>query len=71
MTYLAFFYQIKITQSKSWGINNLKQLLVCFAELYWRRIEEGDSSQEVKLTRLLQQMEISEGFKKMIEKNLK
>jgi hypothetical protein len=38
MAYLVFYFQLKTTHSKAWGIQNLQELLVCFAELYWRRI---------------------------------
>lgn len=71
MTYLAFYFQVKATQTKAWSIHNLQQLLVCYAELYWKRVEGVEASQETKVVRLLQHMEISEGFKKMVSQTLK
>jgi hypothetical protein len=38
MAYVAFYYQIQLTNAKCWGLHNLQELLVCFAELHWRRI---------------------------------
>lgn len=71
MVYLVFFHQLTISHTNSWGIQEFKKLLICIAELYWRRSEDGPATQEAKLLRLLQHMEVSEGFKKMVDKTLK
>ena len=56
MTYLAFYYQLEISRSKVWALHNLQELIVCFAELYWKKIEDRECSQEEKVFRLLQHM---------------
>jgi hypothetical protein len=71
MIYLAFFQLLKVNGSQSWGLLDLQKLIVSIAELYWRRSENKNANQLEKLVRLLQHMETSEGFKKMVDKALK
>jgi hypothetical protein len=46
-------------------------MLVCVGELYWRRVEAEERGQEEKVVLVLQQMELSPGFKRMQDKALK
>jgi hypothetical protein len=71
MVYLAFFQLLKINNSLSWGLLDFQKLIIALAELYWRRNDENNVRQEEKVLRLLQHMETSEGFKRMIDKTLK
>jgi hypothetical protein len=50
---------------------DFQKLIIALAELYWRRNDENNVRQEEKVLRLLQHMETSEGFKRMIDKTLK
>lgn len=56
MVYLTFFQLLKSNQSLSWGLVDFQKLIVALAELYWRRNDESNASQEEKVIRLLQRM---------------
>ena len=72
MAYLVFFHLLRHkSDQRKYDINDLKRLIICIAELHWRRTETEVGSQEEKAVRVLQQMEVSTGFQKMVDKSLK
>lgn len=72
LAYLIFFSLLrKKEDSRKYSLDDLKRMLICVAELNWRKTEETEGSQEEKITRLLQYMELSEGFRKMVDQTLK
>jgi hypothetical protein len=71
MTYLIFLYLLRARDSHGYDLDDFKKMLIFIAEIYWRRVEGEDRGQEQKITLVLQQMELSTGFKKMVDKTLK
>ncbi len=72
IAYLAFCHlQRSKTNSSRYEVEDFKRMLVCVGELYWRRVEGEERGQEEKVLLVLQQMELSPGFKRMQDKALK
>jgi hypothetical protein len=73
LIYKAFAYLVflLISREGGWGLEQFKRLLVCVAELHWRKNEEEAAAQETKVIRLLQIMEVSQGFRRLAEKTVK
>lgn len=72
-TFLVFFYlfgERKINPIKC-DFEDLKKIIIYIAELNWRRNQNVEVKQEEKLVRILHQMELSTGFKKIVDKTLK
>ena len=57
MTYLVFFYLVKTKDNpRKYGLEDFKNILICIAELYWRKIDSKENSQEEKVLLIMQQM---------------
>lgn len=71
MAYLIFFHLLQLKGTLKYEVEDFKRMLVCIAEVYWRRVEVEEAPQQQKVVLVMQQMELSAGFKRMADKALK